>query len=108
MRHVHPDVELSPGIPAPDQDATYRGHRGMEAFFRLATDVWDTVAAEPEAILEIPGDRILVLDRWHFRGRGGIEINDELANAYTFRDGLIVRIEGYTDRAEARAAAGLD
>ena len=80
----------------------------METFFRLATDPWETVTAEPEAMLEGPGDRVLVLDRWHFRGRGGIEINDELANAYTFRDGLIVRIDGYTDRAEARAAVGLD
>lgn len=108
MRLVHPDVVLHPGIPTPDQDAPYRGHRGMETFFRLATDVWETVTAEPEAMLEASGDRILVLDRWHFRGRAGIEIDDELANAYTFRDGLIVKIDGYTDRAEARAAVGLE
>jgi hypothetical protein len=59
-------------------------------------------------MLEAPGDRILVLDRWRFCGREGIEIDDRLANAYAFRDGLIVRIDGYRDRAEARAALGVD
>jgi ketosteroid isomerase-like protein len=80
----------------------------MRAFFRLATDPWETVTAEAEEMLEAPDGRILVLDRWRFRGRGGIEIVSELANLYAFRDGLIVRIDGYTDRAEGRAAVGLD
>ena len=66
------------------------------------------MTAEPEAMLEAPGNRILVLDRWHFRGRDGIEIDSELANVFTFRDGLVIRIDGYNDRAEARTAVGLD
>ena len=80
----------------------------METFLRLVTDAWEVVTAEPEAMLELPGDRILVVDRWRFHGRDGIEIDDELANAYTFRDGLIVRIDGFADLAAARAALGLD
>ena len=42
-----------------------------------------------------------------FRGRDGIELELELPNLYTFRDGLVVRIDGFTDRAEALRAAGL-
>ena len=65
------------------------------------------MTAEPLEMLEAAGDRILVIYRWHFLGRDGIEIDDELANSYAFRDGLISRIEGFTDRAEALAALGL-
>ena len=43
-----------------------------------------------------------------FRGRDGIEIDRELPRAiFTFRNGLIVRIDGFTDKAEALEAAGL-
>ena len=107
MRHLHPDVELHPGIRTPDEDAPYRGSEGLRKFFGVATDPWEAVTAEPEEMLELPGGGILVLDRWRFHGRDGIEIDNELANAYTFRDGLIVRIDGYRDRAQARAALGL-
>jgi ketosteroid isomerase-like protein len=79
----------------------------MRAFFETATEAWVTVTAEPVEMLEAADDRILVIDLWHFLGRDGIEIADELANAFTFRDGLISRIEGFTDRAEALAALGL-
>jgi len=40
-------------------------------------------------------------------GHDGIEIERELPTLYTFRDGLIVRVDGFTDRAEALKAAGL-
>jgi hypothetical protein len=42
-----------------------------------------------------------------FRGRDDIELELALPNLYTFRDGLIVRIDGFTDKAEALEAAGL-
>ena len=51
--------------------------------------------------------RILSVDLWRFRGREGIEIDRELPTLYAFRDGLIVRIDGFTDQAEAFEAAGL-
>jgi len=35
------------------------------------------------------------------------EIERELPTLYTFRDGLIVRIDGFTEKAEALEAAGL-
>jgi hypothetical protein len=44
---------------------------------------------------------------WRFSGREGIESESELPTLFTFRDGLIVRIDGFTDKAEALRAAGL-
>ena len=57
--------------------------------------------------LEATGIRILAIDRWIFRGREGIEIDRELPTIFTFRNGLIVRIDGFIDKAEALEAGGL-
>ena len=42
------------------------------------------------------------------RGRDGIEIDTEVNDLYAFRDGLIVRIDGFRDSADALEAAGLE
>ena len=68
---------------------------------------WESVDIEPKEIIEATGNRILAIDRWIFRGRDGIEIDRELPTIFTFRDGLIVRIDGFTDKTEALEAVGL-
>ena len=44
---------------------------------------------------------------WRVRGRDALQLDFELIDVYTFRDGLIVRIVGFRDRAEALDAVGL-
>jgi SnoaL-like domain len=72
---------------------------------------------EPEEIIEVPDGRVLAVERWRARGRQGIKFDFLLVDVYTFRDGLIVRIDGFRDRTAAskpwgcrsgsrRAAAG--
>lgn len=68
---------------------------------------WDAVTAEPQEMLETEDGRVLSVDRWRFRGRDGIELERELPNLFTFRGGLILRIDGFTETAEALEAAGL-
>ena len=62
---------------------------------------------EPSDRLDAGDDRILAIDRWIFRGRYGIELERELPTLFTFRNGLVVRIDGFIDEDEAREAAGL-
>ena len=57
--------------------------------------------------IEAEDGRILSIDLWRLRGREGIASERELPTLYTFRDGLIVRIDGFTKKAEALEAAGL-
>jgi ketosteroid isomerase-like protein len=107
QRYLDLEVELYPGVLAPDHDAQLLGHQGWKEFIRIAIDAWRTVTAEPMERIETEDGRILSVDLWRFRGREGIEIDRELPTLYSFRDGLIVRIDGFTDKAEALAAAGL-
>jgi ketosteroid isomerase-like protein len=60
-----------------------------------------------EEMIEAPGERVVVVESWHARGRDGIEFDFELTDVYTFRDGLVVRIEGFGEREDALEAAGL-
>ena len=76
-------------------------------WIRNVSDAWVAVTVEPKERIQIASDRILAIDRWMFRGRDGIEVEEELPTAYTFRAGLVVRVEGFTDRTEAFEAVGL-
>ena len=107
LRYMDADIELRVGVLVPDQDTFFRGHQGMRDFWDGATDVWESVEIKREEVFTAPDNRFLVVDRWLFQGREGIEIERELPTLFTFRDGLIVRIDGFTDKAKALQAAGL-
>jgi ketosteroid isomerase-like protein len=54
------------------------------------------------------GDRVATIARQHGKPKhGGPEVEMRLAQVWTFRDGLIARMEMYADRNEALEAAGL-
>jgi ketosteroid isomerase-like protein len=55
------------------------------------------------------GDCLVAIHRFRARARRtGIEFDQPSAYVYTFRDGKIIRIQGYWDPQEALAAAGLE
>jgi len=107
LQYLDPEVELYPGIKAPDQGDRYVGREGWSEFIAGAIGAWESVEIEPRDRLEAGDDRILAIDRWIFRGRYGIELERELPTLFTFRNGLVVRIDGFIDEDEAREAAGL-
>jgi hypothetical protein len=107
LRYLDRAVEIEPGVRAPDHDSKLVGHEGWKEFIRVAIDTWEAATAEPSERIETEDGRVLSIDLWRLRGRGGIEIERELPTLYTFRDRLIVRIDGFTERAEALHAAGL-
>jgi hypothetical protein len=106
LRYLDPAVEINPGVQGPDHDSKLLGHQGWKEFIRIAIGGWEAATTEPLERIETDG-RILSIDIWRLRGREGIEIERELPTLYTFRDGLIVRIDGFTEKAEALEAAGL-
>jgi ketosteroid isomerase-like protein len=101
------NAELRPAVEGIDVAALYRGRVELMAFWALIVDGWDAVAVELTDAVDAPGERVMAVELWRFRGRGGLVLESELVDVYTFRDGLIVRIDGYRDRAEALAAVGL-
>jgi ketosteroid isomerase-like protein len=107
VRNLHRDFELFPAIAGPDWADHYRGHDGAKEFWQVITEVWETATVEFKEAIEAPANRIVAVEHWRTGGRDGIEIDFQLTEVYAFRDGLIVRIDGFLDKAEALEAAGL-
>ena len=98
---IHPDVIVERAGELPPL-------HGWEAFRELQ---------EPDAFewqrlhalsLEISGEKALVHVRMHARGAGsGLELDVYSWQVWTIRDGLVARIQTFTDESDARVAAGL-
>jgi ketosteroid isomerase-like protein len=107
IRYFDPEVEFNPGLLPPGEDTHYLGREGVMDWIGNVNDAWKEVTVQPGQRIDIAGDRVLAIDRWHFEGRDGIQVEEELPTVFTFRDGLIVRVDGFTDKAEALEAVGL-
>jgi ketosteroid isomerase-like protein len=107
IQYLHPANELYPALTGPGGRGHYRGREEAKEFFELITDVWETMTVEITETIETPDNRILSVELWRVRGRDGIEIDTELTDVYAFRDGLIVRVDGFRDKAKALDAVGL-
>jgi len=105
----HPEIEWSwsssmSGLTGVD---TYHGIEGVEAATRDALEAWDVFRQEAEEFIEA-GDDVVVLIRQHGRPRGSTrEVEDEVAQVWTFRDGSAIRFRAFETPAEALEAVGL-
>jgi ketosteroid isomerase-like protein len=115
--HFNRTGEVLPGIY--DSDAEWMAaredpdaaiHRGLEAirgFFAQWTGMFEDIDFRAEELIDA-GDKVFAWIR--FSGKGitsGAPVETEQAQIWTFRDGKVVRVEEYFDRAEALEAAGL-
>jgi ketosteroid isomerase-like protein len=104
-----PDITYSRiGAKTPDMEGRWVGldeaWNGMLDYLRSFADL----RIEAERIIDLGGDRVLVLSRHIARGRqSGVPIDHELGDLFALSDGNIVRFDSYWDRAEALEAAGL-
>ena len=98
-----PDIEFVSG--AGPEEAVHRGIEAMAEAWREWLSAWEDFKVEPREFIEA-GDDVLVLTE--FRGRGkasGISVDAMPGGSLlTFRDGKVVRLATYTDRAKALEA----
>lgn len=96
--------EEPPEQPAP------RVARGREAAVKMYSqfeEAWEEHRSEAEEIRALDDERVLTLSIEHFRGRDGIEVHQPCGTIHTLRDGKIVRMQPFWERANALQAAGL-
>jgi ketosteroid isomerase-like protein len=102
LDQLDPEVEWIPTM-AVLEGRVYHGHDGVRRWIEdLGTD-WELFEQYSEEVHDL-GDRVLVLGGWRTRGVAGV---NRPAWLYYFRQGKIVRLETYIDRAEALEAARL-
>ena len=99
-----PDFEMHgrPDVP----DATvYRGREGANDFWRMLQDVFAELSWEPQEITDL-GHAVVVETRLTAVGRGSdVRIEEDETDAFWFRDGQIVRLQGFPTKQAALEAA---
>jgi len=103
------DSEIEWRTSREDPDAaTHCGHKAVRRYADQWLDSFVGLHADVVEFIHAGGGRLFAWTRWTGRGRGsGIHAEWWLALVYTFRDGKVLRVEEYFDRAEALEAVGL-
>jgi ketosteroid isomerase-like protein len=97
-----PNVVMKPV----ETGATY-GVIAIRDNFERWQSTFDELEVTVEEIIDA-GDRVVHSAHWRGRGRGsGVEVDARYSEVYTLRDGKIIRVDEYTERADALEAAGL-
>lgn len=98
----HPDCEYQPV----EEQGPVRGHDALVRWNGRWFEVWDEFRAEIDEVVDT-GDAVVTGITVHGRGdSSGIEITQRLFHVSEVRDGRIVRMAEYVDRAQALEAVG--
>ena len=102
---VDPDLELHSRMLG----GVVRGRDGLQSWFEEIDQQFEEWRLHIAEIREAHPDRLLVLGEIHLRGRESkMEFDQPMAWLMDFRDGKLVRMKMFVDRAEALEAAGLE
>jgi ketosteroid isomerase-like protein len=101
------DVEVRPALGAFLASTVYRGHEGVAAWYGETYEPWAELHAEPQQFIDA-GERTVVVVALQARVPGGqVDVEGEIAQVVTVRDGRIVRLDGYEEPDAAFAAVGV-
>jgi ketosteroid isomerase-like protein len=86
----------------------YHGLEGVREWMRGIQDAFEGLVWEFEEITDLDQDRVLVITRLKGHGQfSKIGIDYRFPYVLTFRDGIVIRVDRYRDRAGALQAVGL-
>jgi ketosteroid isomerase-like protein len=107
-RQLGPDTELYGTVGGLTEGSVWRGPEQIgKVFEQEDAEAWEERRLEAEEFIDA-GDYVVVLLHEFRRGKGsGLAMETDTAVVYEVRDGHVIRIQGYMDRAEALEAAGL-
>lgn len=102
---VHDDVYWQPLLSRTLGEDAFRGHEGVTEWWRRIHEITPDVVAEIENLVE-RGDVVYVEGSLGTASAGGL--GQPAHWVIVMRGGKIERMDVFTDRDEARSAAGLD
>ena len=106
LANLHPDLEW---WPAADEPIT-EPYRGYDGYSTLVREIWEYVPnlqAELQEVFAV-GDQVVTCLRFWGRGRdSGAPVEIRETNVARFRDGKIIEVREYREKAQALAAVGL-
>jgi ketosteroid isomerase-like protein len=105
---VDPEVEFHGTVGGLEEGRIAHGLAQIDQEFEEEDlEAWEERRLEAEEFIDA-GDNVVVLLHEYRRGRGsGVKLETDTAVVVAVREGRVVRIQGYMDRAAALEAAGL-
>jgi ketosteroid isomerase-like protein len=104
---VDPNIEQHGTVGGVEEGRVRRGLSEIRRDYESTEETWDEHRFETQKLIDA-GDQVVVFQREYQRGRSsGVELVVDAAALVELRDGRIVRMQGYMDRAAALNAAGL-
>jgi ketosteroid isomerase-like protein len=107
-RVLHPEAVQYGTRGGIDQERVVRGREAVLEYWQETAEAWESQSFELERVIEA-GDVAVAF--WHETGRGRqseLEVENDTASIFRFRDGMIIELRGYLDRDEALRAAGVE
>ena len=107
LEFFDPDVVMVPAREWPE-NAPVRGAEPLWDFYREVTALWEAGSFELGEIIDSGPDQLVFNSRRETRGKAsgaGVEFNYWTVG--TYRNGRAVRLEWFSNRADALEAAGL-
>src|SRR5262245_41942917 len=102
-----PAVEHHGTVGGVEQGRVTRGVSEIRRDYESVEETWDDHRVEIQELIDA-GDQVVIFQREHQRGRtSGLEVVLDAAVLVDLRDGRIVRVQGFMERAAALEAAGL-
>jgi ketosteroid isomerase-like protein len=106
MSVVQPNVCVIQASEILGTAGEFHGHEGARRMWNELQEAFDPVSFEPEKHDELDDGRLLVRCRWTGTGTAsGVEVEAAVWHLWSFRDGLVSRLEVYPSKREALEAA---
>jgi ketosteroid isomerase-like protein len=102
---LQPDAEMVP-LRAVLEGTVYRGHDGLRQWLADMAEDWDELRIDPDEVRGLEGGRVLVLGRFHARGKSsGVMLDQPAAWICELVDGKVARMSFFADAATALKAS---
>lgn len=107
LADVDPGVEWRSAIIGVAEGNVYVGHEGYRRWYAESLEAFEQLTTEATEFRDL-GDRVVMLGGIKAIGReSGVRVDSETGWLFTFRNGKIVKGEGFLSHAQALEAAGL-
>jgi uncharacterized protein len=105
---LDPEIEWHATVGGIDEGRVYHGPEEVASAFADYFETWERIQLRADDYLDAGDEDVVVL--WHEVAKGresGAIVETDTATVNTVRNGKIVRVRSYMDRAEALRVAGL-
>jgi ketosteroid isomerase-like protein len=108
MEDLADDFEMDWSNSIGPHSGIYRGRREVNEVFESFRDAWDRLRWEIQEVIDLKGERVLVVNRIRMRGRtSGVEVDATGVQVWTVHNGKLGRVKLYQSKTEALEALGL-